>query len=79
VKRCSPSRRLEDGGPPARRFQPARVTRAHLLDRLGRSEEAMVAYDSAIDLTHDGAERQYLRHRRDVARYGFANTPDREA
>jgi predicted RNA polymerase sigma factor len=70
---------LEDGGPPARRFQPARATRAHLLDRLGRSEEAVVAYDSAIDLTHDSAERQYLRHRRDVARYGFANTPDREA
>ena len=70
---------LEDGGPPARRFQPARATRAHLLDRLGRSEEAVVAYDSAIDLTHDSAERQYLRHRRDAARYGFANTPDREA
>ena len=70
---------LEDGGPPARRFQPARATRAHLLDRLGRSEEAVVAYDSAIDLTHDTAERQYLRHRRDAARYGFANTPDREA
>ncbi len=70
---------VEDGGPPARRFQPARATRAHLLDRLGRSEEAVVAYDSAIDLTHDTAERQYLRHRRDAARYGFANTPDREA
>jgi predicted RNA polymerase sigma factor len=70
---------LEDGGPPARRFQPARATRAHLLDRLGRSEEAVVAYDSAIDLTHDSAERQYLRHRRDAARYGFANTPVREA
>jgi predicted RNA polymerase sigma factor len=59
---------LEDGGPPARRFQPARATRAHLLDRLGRSEEAVAAYDSAIDLTHDTAERQYLRHRRDAAR-----------
>jgi RNA polymerase sigma-70 factor (ECF subfamily) len=70
---------LEVGGPPARRFQPARATRAHLLDRLGRSGEAVVAYDSAIDLTHDSAERQYLRHRRDAARYGFANTPDREA
>jgi predicted RNA polymerase sigma factor len=59
---------LEDGGPSARRFQPARATRAHLLDRLGRSEEAVAAYDSAIDLTHDTAERQYLRHRRDAAR-----------
>ena len=70
---------LEDGGPPARRFQPARATRAHLLDRLGRGEEAAVAYDSAIDLTHDSAERRYLRRRRDAARYGLANTPDREA
>jgi RNA polymerase sigma-70 factor (ECF subfamily) len=51
----------------ARRFQPARATRAHLLDRLGRSEEAVTAYDSAIDLTHDTAERQYLQHRRDRA------------
>ncbi len=58
---------VEHGGPPARRFQPARATRAHLLDRLGRSEEAVAAYDSAIDLTHDTAERQYLRQRRDAA------------
>ena len=57
---------LEQGGPPARRFQPARATRAHLLDRLGRSEEAVAAYDGAIDLTHDTAERQYLQHRRDA-------------
>jgi predicted RNA polymerase sigma factor len=57
---------LEDGGPHARRFQPARATRAHLLDRLGRSEEAVAAYDGAIDLTHDTAERQYLQHRRDT-------------
>jgi predicted RNA polymerase sigma factor len=58
---------LEDGGQHARRFQPARATRAHLLDRLGRSEEAVAAYDGAIDLTHDTAERQYLRQRRDSA------------
>jgi predicted RNA polymerase sigma factor len=38
-----------------------------LLDQLGRSEEAAAAYDSAIDLTHDTAERQYLQHRRDRA------------
>ena len=56
---------LQDAGQQARRFQPARATRAHLLDRLGRSEEAVAAYDSAIDLTHDTAERQYLQHRRD--------------
>ena len=59
---------LEDAGPRGRRFQPARATRAHLLGRLGRSDEAVAAYDGAIDLTHDTAERQYLRGRRDGAR-----------
>ena len=58
---------LQDAGQHARRFQPARATRAHLLDQLGRSEEAVAAYDGAIDLTHDPAERQYLQHRRDRA------------
>ena len=58
---------LQDASQPARRFQPARATRAHLLDQLGRSEEAVAAFDSAIDLTHDTAERQYLQHRRDNA------------
>jgi predicted RNA polymerase sigma factor len=58
---------LQGSGQHAHRFQPARATRAHLLDRLGRSQEAVAAYDSAIDLTHDTAERQYLRHRRDRA------------
>ena len=57
----------EGAGQYARRFQPARATRAHLLDQLGRSEEAVTAYGSAIDLTHDIAERQYLQHRRDRA------------
>jgi predicted RNA polymerase sigma factor len=56
---------LRDAAQHARRFQPARATRAHLLDQLGRSEEAVAAYDSAIELTHDTAERQYLQRRRD--------------
>ena len=56
---------LEDAGQRGRRFQPARATRAHLLGRLGRSEEAVAAYDGAIDLTHDAAERRYLQRRRD--------------
>jgi len=55
---------LEQAGPPGRRFQPARATRAHLLDRLGRGAEAAAAYDDAIAVTHDSAERQYLRRRR---------------
>lgn len=58
---------LLEGGESARRFQPARATRAHLLALLGREEEAVAAYDSAIALTHDTAERQYLQHRRDIA------------
>ncbi|MFF5214672.1 RNA polymerase sigma factor [Micromonospora sp. NPDC000442] len=52
-------------GDRARPFQPARVTRAHLLERLGHHGEAAAAYASAIDLTHDPAERAYLRHRRE--------------
>ena len=48
-----------------------RVTRAHLLDRLGRKEEAVAAYARAIGLAHDTAERQYLEHRRDRASRQF--------
>ena len=55
---------LTEAGQRARRFQPAQATRAHLLDRLDRKEEAVAAYDSAISLTHDPAERQYLERRR---------------
>jgi RNA polymerase sigma-70 factor (ECF subfamily) len=58
---------LEEAGEHARRFQPGKATRAHLLDRLGRKEEAVAAYESAISLTHDTAERQYLEQRRDRA------------
>ena len=56
---------LDQAGEPGRRFQPARATRAHLLDRLGRGDEAVTAYESAIALTHDAAEREYLRRRRE--------------
>jgi predicted RNA polymerase sigma factor len=59
---------LAEAGEHARRFQPAKATRAHLLDRLGRKEEAVAAYENTIALTHDTAERQYLEHRRDLAR-----------
>jgi len=58
---------LLETGQRARLFQPARATRAHLLDRLGRTEEAVAAYGSAISLTHDAAEREYLERRRDRA------------
>jgi predicted RNA polymerase sigma factor len=56
---------LSKAGQEGRLFQPARATRAHLLDRLGRKEEAVAEYERAISLTHDTAERQYLEQRRD--------------
>jgi predicted RNA polymerase sigma factor len=66
---------LAEAGQPARRFQPANATRAHLLDRLGRTREAVAAYDSAISLTHDTAERQYLEDRRDRVSRGDQHAP----
>ncbi|WP_152346148.1 RNA polymerase sigma factor [Brevibacterium sp. CFH 10365] len=41
-------------------FQPAWVLRAHLLSRLGRSDEADAARRRALDLTTDPAERAHL-------------------
>jgi predicted RNA polymerase sigma factor len=55
---------LAEAGQDARRFQPAIATRAHLLAQLGRADEAVTAYESAISLTHDSAERQYLEYRK---------------
>ena len=46
------------------RFQPAWATRADLLARLGRADEAAVAYGRAIALTHEPAERRHLERRR---------------
>ncbi|MBB2949044.1 RNA polymerase sigma-70 factor (ECF subfamily) [Actinoplanes lutulentus] len=46
--------------PTGARFQPAHAVRAHLLSLVGRHAEALSEYDSAIALTHDTAERQYL-------------------
>lgn len=41
-------------------FQPAWVLRAHLLTRLGRTDEAATARRRALYLTTDPAEREYL-------------------
>jgi RNA polymerase sigma-70 factor (ECF subfamily) len=41
--------------------------RADLLRRLGRSEEALAAYDSAISLTGNSAERHFLQRARTAA------------
>jgi predicted RNA polymerase sigma factor len=46
------------------RFQPARATRADLLTRLDRHEEARAEYDAAIALTTDPAERHHLERQR---------------
>lgn len=47
-----------------RRFQPAWALRAHLLDDLGKSSDAVEAYDKAISLTTDTVSREYLETRR---------------
>ena len=41
------------------------ATRADLLRRLGRSEEARAAYDRAVELAGNTAETAYLTRRRD--------------
>jgi RNA polymerase sigma-70 factor, ECF subfamily len=42
------------------------ATRADLLTRLGRTDEALAAYDAAIERTANEAERAFLRDRRDT-------------
>jgi RNA polymerase sigma-70 factor, ECF subfamily len=42
------------------------ATRADLLRRLGRAAEAAAAYDAAIDLAENAAERRFLTARRDT-------------
>jgi len=39
-------------------------TRAELLRRLDRVQEARVAYDRALELVHSDAERRFLEERR---------------
>jgi RNA polymerase sigma-70 factor (ECF subfamily) len=41
------------------------ATRADLLRRLGRSQQARAAYDKAIELAGNTAETAYLTRRRD--------------
>lgn len=47
------------------RYHPFHVTRAELLRRLGRSDEARAAYEAAIELVDNRAELAYLTGRRD--------------
>ncbi len=51
--------RLDLGG-----YHLYHATRADLLARLGRQAEALAAYDEAIGLTANGAERELLERRR---------------
>lgn len=46
-------------------YHPFHVTRAELLRRLGRDDEARSAYDRAVGLTENQAERSHLGRRRD--------------
>ena len=45
-------------------YQPYWAVRAHLLQRLGKTPEALEAFDRAIGLTEDPAVRQFLLQRR---------------
>ena len=45
-------------------YQPYWAVRAHLLQRLGKTSEALDAFDRAIGLTEDPAVRQFLLARR---------------
>jgi RNA polymerase sigma-70 factor, ECF subfamily len=50
------------------RYYLYHAIRADLLRRLGRSAEAVQAYDQAIALTANEAERRFMRRRRDALR-----------
>jgi RNA polymerase sigma-70 factor, ECF subfamily len=52
-------------GLPLDGYHPWHATRADLLRRLGRSDDARAAYDRAIGLTDNPAETAYLARRRD--------------
>ena len=55
---------LLDALPPEReRFQPYHATRGDLLARLGRPQDAAVAYAEAAALTDDAAARRFLERR----------------
>jgi RNA polymerase sigma-70 factor (ECF subfamily) len=45
-------------------YHPFHVTRADLLRRLGRHHEAAMAYDAALDIVGNAAERRFLEERR---------------
>jgi RNA polymerase sigma-70 factor (ECF subfamily) len=59
---------LDDIGPSSvASHQPYWATRAHLLKRAGRKDEAVQAFDVAIALSREEAVRRFLQHSRDQA------------
>ena len=46
-------------------YQPYHAARADLLARAGRPDEAIAAYDRAIELTSNPAERAFLQSQRE--------------
>ncbi len=61
---------------PLEEYRYKHATRAELLRRLGRTEEAREAYRRTEALTHDDAERRLLRRR--LAELGAASGPARQ-
>ncbi len=53
------------GEPALSRYAYLSATRADVLSRLGRDDEARLAYDAALGLTDNETERRFLQHRRD--------------
>ena len=51
-------------------YGPFHVTRADLLVRAGRPDEALVAYDRALTWSRNEVERRFLLERRELAAAG---------
>jgi RNA polymerase sigma-70 factor (ECF subfamily) len=51
-------------------YPPFHISRAELLMRAGRPAQALVAYDRALDLVTNAAERRFLLDRRELAAAG---------
>jgi RNA polymerase sigma-70 factor (ECF subfamily) len=54
-------------------YQPLHATRADLLARAGRTDEAVAAYDRALELTTNEVERTFLAAQREAAAGGQAS------
>ena len=51
-------------------YPPFHISRAELLVRAGRPDDALVAYDRALDLVTNAVERRFLLERRELAATG---------